>query len=124
MLINTNDALAAFCASQRGSRFLTVDTEFMRERTYWPKLCLIQAAGETGIAAIDPLAEGLDLAPFLDLLYDPKILKVFHAARQDIEIFHNMTGKVPAPIADTQVMAMVCGYGDAVSYENIVAKIA
>jgi ribonuclease D len=124
MLINTNDALSAFCASQRNSRFLTVDTEFMRERTYWPKLCLIQAAGETGIAAIDPLAEGLDLTPFLDLLYDPKILKVFHAARQDIEIFHNMTGKVPAPIADTQVMAMVCGYGDAVSYENIVAKIA
>ncbi len=124
MLINTNDALVAFCQKVEKSRYLTVDTEFMRDRTYWPRLCLVQVAGDNDIAAIDPLADGIDLAPLFALLKDPKILKVFHAARQDLEIFYNLTGEVPAPIADSQVMAMVCGFGDSVSYETLVSKLA
>lgn len=124
MLISTNDELKQFCEQIRGSRFLAIDTEFIRDRTYWPRLCLIQVAGETDARAIDPLAQGLDLAPLLELLYDEKILKVFHAARQDLEIFFHLTGTVPSPIADTQVMGMVCGFGESVSYENIVAKLA
>ncbi len=124
MLISTNDELKQFCEGLRGNRFLAIDTEFIRDRTYWPRLCLIQVAGDNDARAIDPLADGLDLAPLLELLYDEKILKVFHAARQDLEIFFHMTGKVPAPIADTQVMGMVCGFGESVSYENIVAKLA
>ncbi len=124
MLISTNDELKQFCEQLRSSRFLAIDTEFIRDRTYWPRLCLIQVAGETDARAIDPLVQGLDLAPLLELLYDEKILKVFHAARQDLEIFFHMTGKVPSPIADTQVMGMVCGFGESVSYENIVAKLA
>jgi ribonuclease D len=124
MLINTQDELTAFCARLAGERYIAVDTEFMRDRTYWPKLCLIQVAGGEAIAAIDPLAEGIDLAPLLVLLKNPKIIKVFHAARQDIEIFYHMTGEVPQPLADSQVMGMVCGYGEAVSYENLVSKVA
>lgn len=124
MLINSNDALAELCGRLKSSRFLALDTEFLRDRTYWPKLCLIQVAGENDIAAIDPLADGLDLSPLYALLHDKNIIKVFHAARQDLEIFYALTGQVPAPLADTQVMAMVCGFGDAVSYENIVAKLA
>lgn len=124
MLINTNDALREFCAQLKKSRFITLDTEFMRERTYFPRLCLIQAAGEEGIAAIDPMMEGLDLTPLYDLFFDPAIIKVFHAARQDLEIFYGLTGRIPAPLADTQVMAMVCGHGEAASYENLVSKIA
>lgn len=126
MLINTNHALQLFCAGLKASRFIALDTEFIRDRTYWPRLCLIQAAGEVGensIGAIDPLAEGLDLAPFFELLADPAIMKVFHAARQDIEIFFNLTGKIPMPLADTQVMGMVCGYGESASYESLVSKI-
>ncbi len=124
ILISTNDELKQLCDKLRSSRFLAIDTEFIRDRTYWPRLCLIQVAGENDVGAIDPLADGIDLAPLLELLYDPNILKVFHAARQDLEIFFHMTGKVPAPIADTQVMGMVCGFGESVSYENIVAKLA
>lgn len=124
MLINTNDALEGFCAALAKSRFIALDTEFIRDRTYWPRLCLVQAAGEDGlIGAIDPLAVGLDLAPFLTLLENPTIIKVFHAARQDLEIFYALTGKIPAPLADTQVMAMVCGYGEAASYESLVSRI-
>lgn len=124
MLITTNDELNEFCSRLRSSRFLAVDTEFIRDRTYWPRLCLVQVAGEQDVGAIDPLAQGIDLTPLLELLYDERILKVFHAARQDLEIFFHMTGKVPGPIADTQVMGMVCGLGESVSYENIVAKFA
>ncbi|HVY13560.1 MAG TPA: ribonuclease D [Alphaproteobacteria bacterium] len=124
MLIQSNDELRQFCQALKASRFITLDTEFIRDRTYWPRLCLLQAAGESDIAAIDPLAEGIDLAPFFELLHAPEIMKVFHAARQDIEIFYHMTGFVPAPIADTQVMASVCGYGEAASYEALVNRVA
>ena len=117
-------ALAALCRRLSGAPFIAVDTEFMRERTYWPKLCLVQVAGGEDAAIIDPLAGDLDLGPFLDLLAAPDVTKVFHAARQDIEIFHRLTGAVPAPLFDTQIAAMVCGFGDAAAYETLVAKFA
>ena len=123
-LITESGALAAFCARQKGAEFVTVDTEFMRERTYWPILCVVQVAGPEEAVAIDALAEGIDLAPLLDLLADETILKVFHAARQDLEIFCLMSGKVPHPVFDTQIAAMVCGFGDAVSYETLVKRLA
>ncbi|MBL8697390.1 MAG: ribonuclease D [Alphaproteobacteria bacterium] len=123
-IIADSETLAAFCARNRGADFITVDTEFMRERTFWPQLCLIQVAGPDEAYAIDPLAPGIDLKPLLDLLYDPQLLKVFHAARQDLEIFFHMTGAVPHPLFDTQVAAMVCGYGDAASYETLAAQLA
>ncbi|MBU2125979.1 MAG: ribonuclease D [Alphaproteobacteria bacterium] len=120
--ITTNEALADFCARLSSAPFITVDTEFMRETTYWPRLCLIQAASATDAAIIDPMAEGLDLEPFLDLLRDPKILKVFHAARQDTEIFVKL-GAMPKPMFDTQVAAMAAGFGDQVSYEALVRQM-
>jgi ribonuclease D len=123
-LITDTEALAAFCARQKSAEFVAVDTEFMRERTYWPILCLAQVAGPGEAVAIDPLAPGLDLAPLLDLMADPAMLKVFHAARQDLEIFHQLSGKVPHPVFDTQIAAMVCGFGDAVSYETLVRRLA
>jgi ribonuclease D len=123
-LITDNEALAAFCARQQAAEFIAVDTEFMRERTYWPVLCLVQIAGPEEAAAIDPLSPGLDLAPLWGLLAEPGILKVFHAARQDVEIFFTLTGAIPEPLFDTQIAAMVCGFGDAVSYETLVARLA
>ncbi|MEQ1493463.1 MAG: HRDC domain-containing protein, partial [Terricaulis sp.] len=96
--------------------FVAVDTEFMRETTYWPKLCLIQAAAPGVEAVIDPLAEGLALAPFMELMANEKVLKVFHASRQDLEIFLKIAGKLPHPVFDTQIAAMACGYGDTVAY--------
>ncbi len=123
-LITETDALARFCAEQTGADFIAVDTEFLRDQTYWPKLCLVQVAGPTSIAAIDPLAPGIDLTPLYDLMQDQNLLKVFHAGRQDLEIFFHATGKVPAPIFDTQVAAMVCGFGESASYESLVAKLA
>ncbi|HEY1504057.1 MAG TPA: ribonuclease D [Stellaceae bacterium] len=122
-LIAKTDELAAFCERQAKAEFVTVDTEFMRDRTYWPVLCLAQVGGPEETVAIDPMAEGIDLAPLFALLADPEVLKVFHAARQDIEIFVNLTGKVPAPIFDTQVAAMVCGFGEAASYETLASKL-
>ena len=112
MLISDNAALARFCERQHGAEFVAVDTEFMRERTYWPILCLAQVAGPDEAVAIDTLAPGLDLAPLLDLMADPAILKVFHAARQDLEIFYQRSSAVPEPVFDTQIAAMVCGFGD------------
>ena len=123
-LITTTDELAAFCKPLADTEFITVDTEFMRERTYWPKLCLAQVAGPEDAAAIDALAEGIDLAPLDELMANPKVLKVFHAARQDIEIFHLRLSKVPSPLFDTQVAAMVCGHGEAASYESLATKLA
>lgn len=123
-LIADSDQLAAFCARVAQADFITVDTEFMRERTYWPQLCVVQVAGPDDAAAIDALAPGIDLTPLLNLLADPKLLKVFHAARQDLEIFYHMLGRVPGPLFDTQVAAMVCGFGDAVSYETLAAQLA
>ena len=122
-LITDNDTLAAFCRRMHGERFVTIDTEFMRDRTYYPKLCLVQVAGEQEAVAIDPLAPGLDLGPLLAVLADESVLKVMHAARQDLEIFHNL-GRLPAPFFDTQVAAMVCGFGEEVAYDTLVSKLA
>ena len=123
-LILDTKALADFCENLANDAFITVDTEFLRETTYYPKLCLIQIAGEKAAALIDPLAKGLDLKPFYELMTDENVLKVFHAARQDIEIFVNEAGLVPSPVFDTQIAAMVCGFGDQVGYEAIVRKLA
>ncbi len=120
--ITTTDALADYCARVAKAPFIAVDTEFMRETTYWPKLCLIQAATPTDEAIIDPLAEGLDLTPFLDLLRDPAIVKVFHAARQDTEIFVKL-GAMPVPLFDTQVAAMAAGFGEQVAYDGLVRQM-
>jgi ribonuclease D len=124
LLITENAALARFCAEQKAASFIAVDTEFLRERTYWPILCLVQVAGPNAAAAIDALAPGIDLTPLLALMADPNVLKVFHAARQDVEIFFNLSSAVPEPLFDTQVAAMVCGFGDAASYETLVGKLA
>jgi ribonuclease D len=123
-LIVESAALAAFCAKVERSSYVTVDTEFMRDKTYYPQLCLVQVAGDDDAAVIDALAPDLDLAPLLALMDNPAVLKVFHAARQDLEIFHNLTGRVPAPLFDTQVAAMVCGFGEQVSYENLAAQLS
>lgn len=124
-LITQTSELQTFCERMSKTDVIAVDTEFMRERTYWPKLCLVQVAGGDEAAAIDPLAPGIDLAPLFDLLKAPHILKAFHAARQDLEIFHRlMRGVLPKPVFDTQVAAMVCGFGDQVSYETLVGKLA
>src|SRR4051812_26888105 len=123
-LITTTDDLAAFCKPLAATEFIAVDTEFMRERTYWPKLCLAQVAGPDDAAAIDALAEGIDLGPLDELMANPKVLKVFHAARQDLEIFYLRMNKVPQPLFDTQVAAMVCGHGEAASYESLATKLA
>ncbi|MFC1673470.1 ribonuclease D [Pseudomonadota bacterium] len=122
MITKTSD-LVQFCQKLKGTPFVTVDTEFMRENTYYPLLCLVQVAGPDDAAAIDALAPGLDLAPLFDLMDAPETLKVFHAARQDLEIFYHLTGRVPAPLFDSQVAAMVCGFGDQVGYENLIAKL-
>ena len=111
VLTSTSD-LEEFCSALKGAPFITVDTEFMRERTYWSRLCLVQVASPTTEAIIDPLSEGMDLAPLLEILSDQSIVKVFHAARQDIEIFYTLMKEVPAPLFDTQIAAMACGYGD------------
>lgn len=124
IVITDTGALARFCASLEGADFVTVDTEFMRERTYWPKLCLVQLGGPNEAAVVDTLAPGLDLAPLYAFLNDSPVLKVFHAARQDVEIFHHQTGQVPTPVFDTQIAAMVCGFGESVGYETLVTKLA
>src|SRR5258708_3394227 len=123
-LITNNDAVAAFCARQKGAQFVAIDTEFMRERTYWPILCVVQVAGPEEAVAIDALAEGIDLKPLLALMSDAQTLKVSHAARQDLEIFFQLSDEVPHPVFDTQVAAMVCGFGDSVSYETLVKRLA
>ena len=123
-LITTTDDLAAFCKPLAETEFIAVDTEFMRERTYWPKLCLAQVAGPDDAAAIDALAEGIDLGPLDELMANAKVLKVFHAARQDLEIFYLRMNKVPQPLFDTQIAAMVCGHGEAASYESLATKLA
>ena len=123
MTITTTSALEAFCTKMAEGEYVTVDTEFLRETTFWPELCLIQMAGETGEAIIDPLADGIDLTPFFRLMADETVVKVFHAARQDIEIIVNRGNLVPHPLFDTQVAAMVCGFGESVSYDQLVQKI-
>ena len=120
--ITTTAELAAFCDEIKGQPFVAVDTEFMRETTYWPKLCLIQAAAPNAEAVIDPLAEGIDLEPFLQILRDERIEKVFHAARQDVEIFNNLQA-MPRPLFDTQVAGMAAGYGEQIAYDALVRQM-
>jgi ribonuclease D len=122
-VITTTSDLEIACRQLAKSEFVTVDTEFMRETTYWPVLCLIQMAGPELEVIVDPKAPGIDLAPFFALMMDEAVVKVFHAARQDIEIVFVETGKVPRPVFDTQVAAMVCGFGESVSYVNLVKKL-
>jgi ribonuclease D len=120
-LITDSATLADLCSRLARSRFVAVDTEFMRENTYWPDLCLIQIADENEAAAIDPKADGIDLKPLLDLLVDnEEVLKVFHAGGQDVEIIYNLTGKTPHPIFDTQIAAMALGQGEQIGYGNLV----
>lgn len=120
--ITDNAELAAFCERLTGAPFIAVDTEFMRETTYWPKLCLVQVASAEHAANIDPLAPGLDLAPLLGLLADERTVKVFHAARQDLEIFHNLDVRT-APVFDTQLAAMAAGYGEQIAYDALVRQM-
>jgi ribonuclease D len=130
-LINTTEALAAFCAQAHAAPYVTIDTEFLRERTYYSKLCLLQMAlpgpdgPESGPAVlVDPLVEGLSLEPFFALLRDETTVKVLHAARQDLEIFFFDGNTLPVPLFDTQIAAMVCGFGDQIGYETLVRKLA
>jgi ribonuclease D len=122
-MIETTAELEAACKELAKSEFITIDTEFLRETTFWPELCLIQMASPTQEVLVDPLAKGIDLAPFFELMANPAVLKVFHAARQDIEIIVNRGNLIPHPIFDTQVAAMVCGFGDSVSYDQLVSRI-
>lgn len=123
MLITDSAALADFCAALRSAPYVALDTEFLRERTYHARLCLVQLAHGPHAAAIDPLAPGLDLAPLRALLADPRVLKVLHAASQDLEIFFHATGEVPGPVFDTQIAATVCGLGDHVGYAALVSGL-
>jgi ribonuclease D len=119
-VITEGGPLKELCAALLAGPFVAVDTEFMRESTFWPKLCLIQAAGAEAEAVIDPRADGLDLAPFWEVLAAPNVVKVFHAARQDIEIFYKLAGAMPTPVFDTQIGAMACGLGDSIAYDALV----
>ncbi|MCH7907955.1 MAG: ribonuclease D [Chloroflexi bacterium] len=124
VLITETGDLAAFCKRLEGAPYVAVDTEFLREKTYWPKLCLIQIAYKDEAAAIDPLAAEIDLGPLFDLMDDQRVLKVFHSASQDMEVFFSVSGRVPLPIFDTQVAAMVAGYGEQVGYATLASQIA
>ncbi|WP_421791412.1 ribonuclease D [Hyphobacterium sp.] len=122
--INSTSGLEAACDALRQQDFIAVDTEFIRESTFWPQLCLIQAAGGETEVLIDPLADGLDLEPFWDLMADDRVMKVFHAPRQDLEIFFHMAGGlIPAPIFDSQVAAMAIGLGDSIAYDKLVKAV-
>ncbi|GAA6192646.1 ribonuclease D [Phaeobacter sp. NW0010-22] len=125
--LTTTQELAAFCEQAAAHPYVTVDTEFLRERTYYSKLCLVQLAypsdSEDSAVLVDPLVEGLSLDPLLDLFRNPNVVKVFHAARQDLEIFWVESGVFPTPLFDTQVAAMVCGFGEQAGYETLVRKI-
>jgi len=123
-MVETTTDLRALCEELAHASYIALDTEFMRDQTYWPKLCLIQIAVPDNAAMIDPLAPDIDLSPFYELLRNPHTVKVFHAARQDVEIFCQQGGVVPTPLFDTQIAAMVCGFGDAASYETLARKIA
>lgn len=122
-VITTNSDLAEACARLARHPFVATDTEFLREQTFWPVLCLIQMAGPEDEYIVDPLAPGLDLKPFYDLMANERVTKVFHAGRQDIEIVYARAGLIPSPIFDTQIAAMVCGFGESVSYVNLVKKL-
>lgn len=122
-LITETAELEALCGRLAQTDFITVDTEFLRDSTYWPRLCLLQVAGPEDVAAIDTLSPEIELEPLLELFDNKQILKVLHSARQDMEIFFHLTGRLPAPIFDTQVAAMVCGFGESVGYDTLVRKM-
>src|SRR4051812_47196971 len=122
-IITATAELAAVCKRMAKFPSVTVDTEFMRETTYWPKLCVIQMASPDEAVIVDAMAEGLELDPFFKLMKNEKVVKVFHAARQDIEIVYHLGGLIPHPIFDTQVAAMVCGFGDSISYDQLVSRL-
>lgn len=122
MLVTSSSDLAAICGRLAQHPFVTVDTEFLRETTFWPKLCVIQMASPDEAVAVDALAPGMDLAPFFDLMTNPAVVKVFHAARQDIEIVWHLSQRIPTPLFDSQVAAMVLGYGDSISYDQLVQR--
>src|SRR5580698_8539790 len=122
-VVTDTDALTALCQRLAHEAFIAVDTEFMRERTYYPELCLVQLAGETEVAIVDTVSDRLDLSPLGDLLANPAVTKVFHAARQDVEIFVHRFDAVPTPLFDTQVAAMVAGFGDQVGYDALVSNL-
>ena len=122
--ITTTPQLQALCDRLAQHSYVTVDTEFLREKTYYPKLCLIQVASDDESAIIDPLVDGIDLSPFWDLMDNGNVTKVFHAARQDLEIFYQLMERLPKNLFDTQIAAMVCGFGEQVGYETLVQKIA
>ena len=121
--ITTTSELAAVCRRMASHSFVTVDTEFLRETTYYPLLCVAQMASPDEAVVVDALAPGIDLGPFFSLMADEKVMKVFHAARQDIEIVWHLAKLIPHPIFDTQVAAMVLGYGDSISYDQLVQRI-
>src|SRR5438128_2602872 len=123
-IITTTDALAAACTRLAAFPFVTIDTEFLRETTFWPKLCVVQLASADEAVIVDAVAEGLDLTPLFELLRNDKVLKVFHAARQDIEIVWHLAGFIPHPVFDTQVAAMVLGYGDSIAYDQLVQRVS
>lgn len=122
-LIATTQDLKDLCRRLAAHPYITVDTEFLRETTFWPKLCVVQLASQDEAVAVDALAEGIDLSPIYELMANPRVVKVFHAARQDVEIFWNLAKLVPSPLFDTQVAAMVCGFGDQISYSDLVHTV-
>ncbi|MEN3791239.1 ribonuclease D [Fulvimarina sp. MAC3] len=121
--IKTTEALTQACEALARSPFVTVDTEFIRETTFWPELCLIQMASDDTEVLVDPLAKGLSLDPFFALMADENIVKVFHAARQDLEIVYKLGNIIPKPLFDTQIAAMVCGFGESIAYDQLVARL-
>ncbi|WP_425523087.1 ribonuclease D, partial [Bartonella bovis] len=121
-LITQTIDLEIALATLRTSDFVTVDTEFIRETTFWPQLCLIQLASPDATVLIDPMSQDIDLKSFFDLMVDEKIVKVFHAARQDIEIIYHLGGIIPTPLFDTQIAGSICGFGDSISYDQIVQR--
>ena len=123
-IVETTADLRALAGELERAPYIAIDTEFMRDTTYWPKLCLVQVAAPGIAAIIDPLAEDIDLQPFYDLLKNPGLVKVLHAGRQDIEIFWHQGHVIPDPLFDSQIVAMVCGFGEAASYETLARKVA
>ena len=123
VIVTSSEEVARLCNKLKQEPFVTIDTEFVREKTYWPELCLVQLAGAEDVAVIDTLAPGIDLAPLGELLDEPGCIKVFHAARQDLEIFLHIFDRLPQSLFDTQVAAMVAGFGDQVGYDSLVGAI-
>ena len=122
-IIEKTEDLNVLCEELNKQKFITVDTEFVREKTYFPLICLIQVGWIEDAAIIDPMSKDIDLSAFFEVLQNKNVLKVFHSGRQDIEIFYNMSGKIPTPVFDTQIAAMACGFGNSIGYDNLVSFI-